>query len=77
MPETRIALSTDLTEDGIAAEVPGQSFENQPGQPAEQNAQARFGEAVRSGSCNASDTASWPNPSSVRSQSAVARRSCS
>jgi len=51
VPERRIALSTHLTEDGIAAEVPGQSYENQPGQPPEQSAQARFGEAVRSGSC--------------------------
>lgn len=51
VPEKRIVLSTHLTADGIAAEVPGQSFENQPGQPAEQSAQARLGDAVRSGSC--------------------------
>ena len=51
VPEKRIVLSTHLTADGIAAEVPGQSFENQPGQPAERSAQARLGEAVRSGSC--------------------------
>ena len=34
VPEQRIALSAGLTDDGIAAEVPGQSYENQPGQPA-------------------------------------------
>ena len=32
MPESRIALSANFTDDAIAAEVPGQSFENQPGQ---------------------------------------------
>jgi hypothetical protein len=51
VPDRRIALSADLTADGIAAEVPGQSFENQPGQPAEPSRQARFGEAVRSAGC--------------------------
>lgn len=30
MPEERIAISVDLTEDGIAAEAPGQSYVNQP-----------------------------------------------
>ena len=51
VPESRMALSAGLTEDGIAAEVPGQSYENQPGQPASDRAAARFGEAVRSGAC--------------------------
>lgn len=50
VPESRMALSAGLTEDAIAAEVPGQSYENQPGQPADP-AGARFGEAVRSGAC--------------------------
>ena len=50
VPESRMALSAGLTEDAIAAEVPGQSYENQPGQP-EDRAAARFGEAVRSGAC--------------------------
>jgi len=30
--EDRIALSADLTADGVAAEFPGQSYTNQPGQ---------------------------------------------
>ncbi len=30
--ESSIALSADLTSDGIAAEAPGESYENQPGQ---------------------------------------------
>ena len=51
VPDRRIALSTDFAKDGIAAEVPGQSYENQPGQPPEHSRQARFGEAVRSGGC--------------------------
>jgi hypothetical protein len=51
VPEQRIAVSAGLTDDGIAAEVPGQSYENQPGQPAEESEAARFGEAVRSGAC--------------------------
>lgn len=50
VPETRIALSASLTDDAIGAEAPGQSFENQPGQPAERET-ARYGEAVRSGGC--------------------------
>jgi hypothetical protein len=51
VPEQRIAVSAGLTDDGIAAEVPGQSYENQPGQPAEESEAARFGEAVRTGAC--------------------------
>lgn len=30
--ENRIAISTDLTADGVAAEFPGQTYSNQPGQ---------------------------------------------
>lgn len=51
VPESRIAVSAGLTDDGIAAEAPGQAYENQPGQPAEQAEAARFGAAVRSGGC--------------------------
>jgi hypothetical protein len=51
VPENRIALSSGLTEDGIAAEAPGQSYENQPGQPAWDSAMASYGEAVRTGAC--------------------------
>lgn len=50
VPESRIALSANLTEDAIAAETPGQSFENQPGQPADPKT-ARYGQAVRGGAC--------------------------
>ena len=51
VPESRIALSTGLTDDGIAAEAPGQSYENQPGQPPEDSRLARHGERVRTGAC--------------------------
>ncbi len=51
VPEYRITVSSGLTEDGIAAEAPGQSYENQPGQPAWDSAMAPYGEAVRSGAC--------------------------
>jgi hypothetical protein len=59
VPGHRIAVSSDLTADGIAAEAPGQSFENQPGQRSgytvvegsRERRAARFGEAVRSGVC--------------------------
>ena len=51
VPESRIAVSAGLTDDGIAAEVPGQAYENQPGQPARKAEAARFSEAVRSGGC--------------------------
>lgn len=50
VPENRIAVSAALTEDAIAAEAPGQSFENQPGQRHEKKT-AEYGEAVRSGGC--------------------------
>lgn len=48
--EKRIALSGGLTDDPLAAEAPGQSFENQPGQGQERKT-AQYGEAVRSGGC--------------------------
>ena len=51
VPENRIALSSGLTDDGIAAEAPGQSFENQPGQPPSDSRAARYGETVRTGAC--------------------------
>ena len=50
VPENRIAVSVSLTEDAIAAEAPGQSFENQPGQGDEKKT-AQYGEAVRGGGC--------------------------
>ena len=50
VPENRMALSASLTEDAVAAEVPGQLFENQPGQAAEAKT-ARFAQAIRTGGC--------------------------
>ena len=46
-----IALSVSQTSDGVAAEAPGQSYENQPGQSERESAAARYGTAVRSGTC--------------------------
>ena len=46
-----IALSVSQTADGVAAEAPGQSFESQPGQSERDSAAARYGTAVRSGTC--------------------------
>jgi hypothetical protein len=45
----RIVLSVEVSEDDIAAEAPGQSFDNQPGQPPEDEVRPRHGEAVRGG----------------------------
>ena len=47
----RIVLSADLAEDAIAAEAPGQSYENQPGQSPGDSATAPYTEAVRGGGC--------------------------
>jgi hypothetical protein len=44
-------MSYLLTQDAIAAEGPGQSFENQPGQRPQDAAEAKFGEMVRSSTC--------------------------
>lgn len=51
LPEDALALASITGDDGIADEYPGQSYENQPGQPEAGNAAARYGEAVRSGAC--------------------------
>jgi hypothetical protein len=47
----RVALSVLLTDDGIAAEAPGQLYENQPGQASSDSRAARYGEAVLAGAC--------------------------
>jgi hypothetical protein len=47
----RVSLSADMTSDPIAGEAPGQSYENQPGQPADESATAKYGDAVRMGAC--------------------------
>lgn len=49
--EVSVTLSIDLTADGVAAESPGQSFENQPGQSPSDSRAAASNEAVRSGVC--------------------------
>ena len=51
MPEILWRLGVPLTDDGVAAEAPGQSFENQPGQPPADSRSARYGEAIRTGAC--------------------------
>jgi len=49
-----VTLSVDLTADSVAAEAPGQSFANQPGQPAGDSACADYGEKIRTGACTVS-----------------------
>ena len=52
VPEHRIIMSAPLTEDGIAAEAPGQSYENQSYEPDPEDSQlARYTEAVLTGAC--------------------------
>jgi hypothetical protein len=47
----RIALSLPQTADGIAAEAPGETYENQPGENEESARRGRFGSAARSAAC--------------------------
>jgi hypothetical protein len=47
----RITLSALQTRDGIAAEAPGQSYENQAGADRESVERGRFGSAIRSAVC--------------------------
>ena len=53
IPAASIAISRPSTEDGIAGEVPGQSYENQPGQKEHDfdRDAARFGSLVRGKAC--------------------------
>jgi hypothetical protein len=44
-----IAISRCLTEDGIAAEAPGQPYANQPGQPDEESDSSPYVDAILSG----------------------------
>ena len=48
--ESCVAISTDLTHDGIAAEAPGQSYENQPGQAPNRDKPQRWFGSVSGGS---------------------------
>lgn len=49
--ENCIELSTNLTGDAIAAEYPGQSYSNQPGQSSEGVAMDPCSDAFHGGSC--------------------------
>ncbi|MDT3669662.1 MAG: hypothetical protein ROZ37_04930 [Aromatoleum sp.] len=49
--ENRIGVSTDLTADGIAAECPGQSYSNQPGQDSQGIDVDPSSDAVHGGTC--------------------------
>lgn len=49
--ESRIGLSTDLTVDGIAAEYPGQSYSNQPGQSSQGIDVDACSDAIHGGTC--------------------------
>jgi len=49
--EECIALSADLSADGIAAEYPGQSYANQPGQAFEADAVEPCADAGHGGTC--------------------------
>lgn len=51
LPEDALALAPVTGDDGVADEDPGESYENQPGQPEAENAAARYAEAIRSGAC--------------------------
>lgn len=52
VPAGQLHVSAPLTADGIAAEAPGQSYENQDiREDADEKAIAQYGEDVRSGAC--------------------------
>lgn len=51
IPENSIALSTDLAADALAAEYPGQSYTNQPGQPTAENFTAAGADTAHVGGC--------------------------
>ncbi len=50
----RITLSEGETSDGIAAEAPGETYENQAGEDEESAERGRFGSAVRGAVCTIS-----------------------
>jgi hypothetical protein len=51
LPADALALAPVTGDDGVADEYPGESYENQPGQPEAENSSARYAEAIRSGAC--------------------------
>ena len=57
----RITMSEMQTSDGIAAEAPGEAYENQAGEDEESAERGRFGSAVRSAVCTLSVEASGPH----------------
>lgn len=62
----RARISRLNTEDGIAGEAPGQSFENQPGQAAGEGDEARRAEALRSAACAVSVSCEAPQAEPIR-----------
>lgn len=50
----RVTTSAVETSDGIAAEAPGEAYENQAGEDEESAERGRFGSAVRSAVCTVS-----------------------
>jgi hypothetical protein len=52
IPDELLTVSAPLTTDGIAAEAPGQSYGNQPGQPdSKSRPEGSYADAVRAGGC--------------------------
>lgn len=49
--DSSIALSADLAADALAAECPGQSYTNQPGQPPTENFTAAGADTAHVGGC--------------------------
>ena len=50
----RMTVSESETSDGIAAEAPGETYENQAGEDGESAERGRFGSAVRAAVCTLS-----------------------
>jgi hypothetical protein len=74
VPGAHIALSRPSTEDDLAGEAPGQSYENQPGQAADASSreEARIGTKVRGKVCVL--TVASDSPAEQRKAQAVLRR---
>lgn len=51
VPERCIALSTNLTADAVAAEFPGQTYSNQPGQEPGDNCDDALADTAHLGGC--------------------------
>lgn len=51
IPAGGIALSADLADDALAAECPGQTYSNQPGQPSGEDFAAAGADTAHAGGC--------------------------